>query len=366
MKTIHLLLVLALSVFIASCSDKVLTAPTVESSYAVYIKRTSQSTATSIFKVSTDGKGTPVELYSSSGALTISRVVSGAVLFTERTGTSGSYNSRIARLDIASKSVSVIKSFTETADEYQLFRYCQYSPNANAICYIRTRFTKTPRLESKVQLLVANADGTNERIVNDSVALEQRPVISPDGMKIAFFSGSADFRYNLFIADVSGQTNKTISGISYQTDDMSTIEWSSDSRTLLVGDKDNLKTVNVNTGIVSNIGTTVGVFHGIWSKNDATIYAMQTRNGDTTALSVLPLDGTDPTALSPQYPGRYVMRPRLSPDGTKIMYSTVGTLSSSEPNYADSKLYILDLTTKSVTPLLPQTNDYGYDAVWGQ
>lgn len=61
------------------------------------------------------------------------------------------------------------------------------------------------------QMFLMNADGTNQRIVSNSLVRCSPPILSNSGTKVAFTTYDSNYYYNLYIIDKDGQNQKLLS-----------------------------------------------------------------------------------------------------------------------------------------------------------
>jgi Tol biopolymer transport system component len=162
---------------------------------------------------------------------------------------------------------------------------------------------------------IENSDGTSPRQLTNTADTDIDPVISPDGSQIAFTrSNGAQSRWAVFVMNSDGSNVRRLT--PYDIYNMSA-SWSADGKRIAFG----------------HLG------------------------GDGTFLSVVNVDGTGLTPLSPQV--RDALFSEFRPDGQAIAYAT--------PIFNGSGLVTLDFATgQRVTVTPAQPNLFDSDPSWGR
>jgi len=183
------------------------------------------------------------------------------------------------------------------------------------------------------EIYLMNADGTNQtRLTNNSI-VDDHPMWSPDGTKLAFVSqrttgGFAisqmkpDGRDRVEITPLNQFVNTPPSGVFGFS-----MSWSPDGRKIAFQDPryNDIFVVDVETGVRQNLTNDGGGqthlydYHPAWSPDGSTIlYATPLHNGLCPNLWLMNPDGTNRRLLSAGFCPAY--SPSWSPDGENIVF----------------------------------------------
>lgn len=216
----------------------------------------------------------------------------------------------------------------------------------------------TSERDGNREIYVMEPDGTNQvRITNNSV-VDDHPMWSPDGTKLAFVSqrqagGFAIFQMNIDatnkveLTPLSSYVNRAPDGIVGFS-----MSWSPDGKTIAYQDGaggsfpgyQDIFVVDLETKVSRNLtgdGSGSGFcdlcdYHPSFSPDGSTIlYASPRFNGACTSLYAMDPDGTNRRLLNGDHCPAY--SPSWSPDGTKILFVQLnGEFIESELRVADS------------------------------
>jgi TolB protein len=170
------------------------------------------------------------------------------------------------------------------------------------------------------QLIVADADGENPRVVMQSHEPLMSPAWSPDGSSLAYVSFEAR------LPSVYVQTLKTGDRrlVSAQAGVNQAPAWSPDGRklALVLSTRDgnlDIYVKDLTTEQLSRITTDPGIdTEPVWSKDGQSIYFTSDRAGGPQIYKVGIGAGDKPRRLT--FQGSYSARPRLSPDESQLAF----------------------------------------------
>lgn len=168
------------------------------------------------------------------------------------------------------------------------------------------------------------------------------PVWSPDGQWVAYVADDGQ----LYLVPGTGGTPQALTGDVEPTQEIS---WSPDSTTIAVVKTDaNIYLVNRGTGTATLL--VQGDFP-VWFPSGTRIAF--SGDGDL-KLQAINTDGTGLTTITTQSPPYHVLK--MSPDGTKILYTT--------PGASISIVMIVDVVTGTLTEVSPGPLGKDYCPVW--
>jgi TolB protein len=180
----------------------------------------------------------------------------------------------------------------------------------------------------RYQLIVADADGANARVILESHLPLMSPAWSPDGQSLAYVSFE-NKRSSIWVQQVSTGTRRMVSarvGINGAP------AWSPDGRKLLVtlggsGGNPNLYILDLGTQQLSRLtdGPSIDT-EGAFAADGQSVYFTSDRSGGPQVYRIGLEPGAKPRRVT--FEGAYNARPRLSPDGTKLVMVT-----QDGPNY---------------------------------
>lgn len=207
------------------------------------------------------------------------------------------------------------------------------------------------------EIVVMNADGTNQVNLTNDPAADQGPVWSPDGTKIAFDSGrDGDEEVWVMNADGSNLTNVTNNSVGD-----SPSSWSPDGAEILFGsDRDGNAEIYVmnadGSGQTRLTNNPASETEPVFSPDGAKIAFTTYKNGDA-EIFAMNADGTNPTNLT-NSPSSNDGSPDWSPDGSKIAFD------SSRDNPAGKQIYVMDADGANQTRLTFNASGFNAWPAW--
>ena len=172
------------------------------------------------------------------------------------------------------------------------------------------------------QLLVADADGANSRVILESAFPVMSPAWSPDGQWLAYVS----FEHKHSAIWVQQVRTGERSQVSARTGINGAPAWSPDGRKLLVtlggsAGNPNLYVLDLSNQQLTRL--TEGPFidtEGVWANDGQSVYFTSDRSGGPQIYRIGIESGARPKRVT--FSGSYNARPRLSPDGSKLAMVT--------------------------------------------
>jgi Tol biopolymer transport system component len=238
------------------------------------------------------------------------------------------------------------------------------SPDGKRVAFVIER-----GLESRIATMLL--DGTELRIITSDSIVADRPRWSPDGRQLLFFQGGSLTSRRLMVMDADGANVREIPGT--QTPEDVPPDWSPDGSFILytsmvLGGR-NLAIVPATGGISHNLAAArlVDEGPGTWSPDGSSIVFTRSEDAaaDTAAeIWLMDADGSGQHRLV-SLPGRDAAAPEWSPDGSTIAF--IGTVRGSEQLSGSDSVYVVDVSTGTVTRILRGIANYAtYDsrATW--
>lgn len=216
---------------------------------------------------------------------------------------------------------------------------------ATQVAYVTVTGTGNDRLYS---LVIADADGENERKVMESRDPVMSPAWSPDSRRLAYVS----FENN--VSSVFVQTLRTGNRVrvSSRAGINGSPAFSPDGRKLVLtlggvdGNLD-IHTLDIATRELNRLTTNSAIdTEGSWSPDGSEIYFTSDRSGGP---QVFRIDANGGTPERVTFEGSYNARPRLSPDGEKL-----AMVHLDRGNY---RIAVQDLSTKNFLVLSTGSQD---------
>jgi serine/threonine protein kinase/Tol biopolymer transport system component len=159
------------------------------------------------------------------------------------------------------------------------------------------------------------------------------PVLSPDGLRVAFVAKNADGKQMLWIRPLNSAVAQSMSG----TDGATFPFWSADSRYVAFFASTKLNKVEASGGPPQAICDASSGRGGTWSSNDTIVFSPDTTSG----LARVDAAGGTRTALTtPDGKETSHRWPNFLPDGNHFLYFAHGSTS------ADSGIYLAALDSK--------------------
>jgi TolB protein len=174
----------------------------------------------------------------------------------------------------------------------------------------------------RYQLIVADADGANARVILESHLPIMSPAWSPDGQWLAYVSFE-NKRSSIYVQQVSTGTRRLVSG---RVGINGAPAWSPDGHKLVVtlggsAGTPNLYTLDLGTQQLSRLteGPSIDT-EGAYASDGKSVYFTSDRSGGPQIYRIGVEPGAKPRRIT--FEGSYNARPRLSPDGTKLVMVT--------------------------------------------
>ncbi|UCG74265.1 MAG: Tol-Pal system beta propeller repeat protein TolB [Chromatiales bacterium] len=170
----------------------------------------------------------------------------------------------------------------------------------------------------RYQLIVADADGENDRVVAESASPLMSPAWSPDSRKLAYVSFENE-RSEIYVQTLRSGARERVSsraGVNGAP------AWSPDGRTLaltLSRDDGNLDiyTLELDSQVLTRLTRRPSIdTEAAWSPDGRTIYFTSDRGGAPQIYRIGARGGEQPQRVT--FEGGYNARPRASPDGQQI------------------------------------------------
>ena len=192
----------------------------------------------------------------------------------------------------------------------------------------------------RYQLIVADADGANPRVILESHQPMMSPAWSPDGQWLAYVSFE-NKRSSIYVQQVSSGQRRLVSG---RVGINGAPAWSPDGHKLLVtlggsGGNPNLYILDLGTQQLTRLtdGPAIDT-EGAWAADGQSVYFTSDRSGGPQVYRIGVEPGAKPRRIT--FGGSYNARPRLSPDGTQLVMVT-----QDGPNY---RIGVQDLNNGTV------------------
>ncbi len=183
------------------------------------------------------------------------------------------------------------------------------------------------------EIYVMNADGSNQTRITNNSTIDDFPIWSPDGMKIAFLGTRSASGYAIFLMNADGSNRTEVTPVNYQPPspwfgyDWRHMSWSPDGSriafTELISGIGNLMVVNADGANRRQL--TIG-FYPAWSPDGSKILFIRgsTPNPFYNLHTIRP-DGTGLQFIPTTFQSNYILwdaPPIWSPDGLRIMVNS--------------------------------------------
>ncbi len=195
----------------------------------------------------------------------------------------------------------------------------------------------------RYQLVVADADGANARVILESHQPMMSPAWSPDGQWLAYVSFE-NRRSAIYVQQVSSGQRRLVSG---RVGINGAPAWSPDGKKLVVtlggsAGTPNLYVLDLGTQQLTRLtdGPAIDT-EGAWAADGQSVYFTSDRSGGPQIYRIGLEPGAKPRRIT--FGGSYNARPRLSPDGTQLVMVT-----QDGPNY---RIAVQDLNSGTVRVL---------------
>jgi TolB protein len=174
----------------------------------------------------------------------------------------------------------------------------------------------------RYQLIVADADGADARVILESHQPMMSPAWSPDGQWLAYVSFE-NKRSSIYVQQVSSGERRLVSG---RVGINGAPAWSPDGKKLLVtlggsGGNPNLYVLDLGSQALTRLteGPAIDT-EGAWAADGQSVYFTSDRSGGPQVYKIGIEAGSKPKRVT--FGGSYNARPRLSPDGTQLVMVT--------------------------------------------
>jgi TolB protein len=203
-----------------------------------------------------------------------------------------------------------------------------------------------------------NADGSGSTQLTDDAGLDDESDLSPDGSKVAFFSGR-EGNAHIYVMNADGSDLRKITDGSFG--DVSP-RWSPDGTRLAFSRSGSIYIMNAdgsNPALVMEAQNAAeaapcraGSFVGSWAPdgNRIVFYSAAIRENEQRFwICVVNADGSGLEAIVDEPVGRLHAEPYWSPDGSKIAFRDDREADCSNPATCNYEIFTVDLNTREQT-----------------
>lgn len=169
------------------------------------------------------------------------------------------------------------------------------------------------------QMFLMNADGTNQRLLSNSIVRCSPPILSHNGKKVAFTTYDSNYNYYLYIVDIDGQNQLVLSkgkqfcgSPAWTTDDSKIAFVKNDNN---VGGTYDIYSINVDGTNETRLTNQNDNFSPQYSPDNNSII-FSSSNNDWEGIYRMNVDGSNNVLLTPQ--SKSFGSPKISSNGEMI------------------------------------------------
>jgi len=174
------------------------------------------------------------------------------------------------------------------------------------------------------KMFLMNADGSNQRVLSNSLVRCSPPILSHSGTKVAFTTYDNNYNYNLYVIDIDGQNEKFLSkgkqfcgSPAWSPDDSKIAFVKNDNN---VGGNYDIYSINADGSNEIKLTNQNNNFSPqYFSNNNAIIFSSST--GTWAGIYKMNIDGSNKQLLTPQ--NKSFGNPKISPDNSKISVTSI-------------------------------------------
>ena len=170
------------------------------------------------------------------------------------------------------------------------------------------------------QIFLMNADGTNQRKISNNLVQCSPPIVSNNGMKVAFTTYDSNYYYNLYTIDIDGNNQKLLAksklfcGSPAWSPDDSRIAFVKGENT--VGGSSDIYSIKPDSSNQIQLTNQNYNFSPQYSPDNTSIIFSSSSNNNWMGIYKMNTDGSNKQLLTPQ--NKSFGNPIISPDGKMI------------------------------------------------
>jgi Tol biopolymer transport system component len=174
------------------------------------------------------------------------------------------------------------------------------------------------------QMFLMNANGTNQRLISNSIVGCTNPILSYNGKKVLFTSCDSNFYCNLYVIGIDGLNQILLSrgkqfcgNPSWSSDDSRVVFVKNDNS---VGGTNDIYTIKADGSNEIKLTNQNDNFSPQYSPDNTSIY-YSSFNSNYSSIYKMNNNGTNKQLLSPQ--NKSFCNPKVSPNGEKIALTSI-------------------------------------------